>query len=319
MNKASIVIPTLDAGPNFETTLEAISAQKSGFDLETIVVDSGSEDGTPELAEKHGAKVVRIPRSEFSHGGTRNLGISHSSGEFVALTVQDATPMNDSWLSSLVGSLVDDGSVAVAYSRHVPRPGAGPLTRAVVGGLAWAEEERRVQEMGSIERYRSMTPMEKRLLCAFDNVSSCVRRSVWEEFPFEETSFAEDLRWGKRAIESGRKIVYEPRSAVVHSHERGALYDLRRSYVDALAITELFDARLVPNLPRLALGAALTSRRMERLLRSEEKNAAKRAALALRFALTSQGGAYLAGKEEAMEHTSPKLHAKVHNFLGKGV
>nr|MBA2376827.1 hypothetical protein [Rubrobacter sp.] len=224
-----------------------------------------------------------------------------------------------SWLAALVGNLADDEKVAVAYSRHVPRPDAGSLTRAVVGGLAWAEDERRVQEMGSPEKYRAMSPMERRLLCAFDNVSSCIRRSVWEEFPFEETSFAEDLRWGKRVIESGRKIVYEPRSAVVHSHERGALYDLRRSYVDALAISELFNTRLVENLPRLALGTALTARRMESLLRSEGKNSPKRAALALRFALTSQGGAYLAGKEEAMARASPKLHAKVHRFLGKGV
>ena len=91
-------------------------------------------------------------------------------------------------------------------------------------------------------------------------MSSCLRRSVWEEFPFGEADFAEDLRWGKKVVEAGYTIVYEPRSVVFHSHERGALYDLRRHYVDQLVLDELFGARMVPSLPRLILGIPYSTR-----------------------------------------------------------
>src|SRR3712207_7633872 len=42
----------------------------------------------------------------------------------------------------------------------------------------------------------------------------------------------------KKVVEAGYTIVYEPRSVVVHSHERGALYDLKRHYVDQLVRSE---------------------------------------------------------------------------------
>lgn len=44
--------------------------------------------------------MYRIQPSEFDHGATRNLGISLSRGEYVALTVQDAVPLDGRWLSS---------------------------------------------------------------------------------------------------------------------------------------------------------------------------------------------------------------------------
>jgi hypothetical protein len=59
-------------------------------------------------------------------------------------------------------------------------------------------------------------------------------------------------------VEAGYKIVYEPRSAVFHSHERGAAYDLRRGYIDQRLLLELFGLKLVPNLVYLFLAIRRT-------------------------------------------------------------
>ena len=153
-------------------------------------------------------------------------------------------------------------------------------------------------------------------------MSSCLRRSVWEEFLFGKVDFAEDLRWGKKVVEAGYTIVYEPRSVVVHSHERGALYDLRRHYVDQLVLEELFGARLVPNLPRLALGIPYSARHVYSLLRREEPAPERRPKLLLdaaTYALASQLGAYLGCKLPSLSRLNPKLHARVHTILGRGV
>src|SRR5205085_7133755 len=122
------------------------------------------------------------------------------------------------------------------------------------------------QFAGGSEQYRKMPPRQRRSLATFDNVSSCVRRSVWEEFPFEKTNFGEDIRWGKRVVEAGYKIVYEPRSAVFHSHERGAMYDLRRHYLDQRVLSELFGLKTAPNLVRLLLTISVSSLHLYRLL-----------------------------------------------------
>jgi rhamnosyltransferase len=320
--KISVVIPTFNAGPGFEELLRRLAAQEGNFEREVVVIDSGSMDGTAELAGRYGAAVHRIPKARFNHGATRDLGISLSSGEYVALTVQDAVPLDERWLAAMVENLERDGRVAAVYGRHVPRPDAGVLTRALVGNLAVAGLERREQETLDPEHYRALPPAKKRRVASFDNVSSCLRRSVWEEFPFGEADFAEDLRWGKKVVEAGYRIVYEPHSVVVHSHESGLLYDLRRYYVDQLVLDELFGARMVPNLLRLILGVAYSTRHVYRLLRREEPALEKwpRHLLnAATYALASQLGAYLGGKTPCVYRLSPRLYARFHRLLGKGV
>jgi rhamnosyltransferase len=320
--KVSVVIPTLNAGPGFGELLRRLDSQEGDFEREVVVVDSGSTDGTAQLAARHGAILHSVSKAGFDHGATRDLGISLSSGEYVALTVQDAVPLDESWLGAMVENLRNDGRIAAVYGRHVPRSNAGLMTRALVGNLAVADSQRREQQIPDTAEYLSLPPTQKRRIAAFDNVSSCLRRSVWEEFPFGEADFAEDLRWGKKVVEAGYTIVYEPRSVVVHSHERGALYDLKRHYVDQLVLDELFGARLVPNLPRLILGIPYATRHVYGLLRREEPAPEKRPKLLLdaaTYALASQLGAYLGCRLPSLSHLTPKLHTKLHRFLGKGV
>lgn len=298
-----------------------VSVQAGDIELEVLVVDSGSTDGTVGLAERYGAKVHEVPAAEFNHGATRNLGISLAEGQYVALLVQDAVPLNAYWLSAMVEDLERDERVAVVYSRQVPRPEAGVLTRALVNNLSTAGHERREQYISDIDEYRAMRPAERRKVAAFDNVSSCIRRSVWAEFPFERASFAEDLKWGKRAVESGYKIVYEPLSAVVHSHERGPVYDLRRYYVDGLVLLELFGAAPVSNLRRLVPAIPYTALRVYGWLRREEPdgNRVYLGLLALRQAVVSVVGAYLGAKSPGLKRRSPGLHKMFHRFLSRGV
>ena len=90
--KASVVVLTLNAGPDFAATLGGVFAQKTDADFEVIVLDSGSTDGTREMARARGAAVHDVPGSTFDHGATRDLGLSLAGGEYVALLVQDAVP-----------------------------------------------------------------------------------------------------------------------------------------------------------------------------------------------------------------------------------
>lgn len=236
----SIVIPTKDAGPRFRETLEAIRRQAGRYDIEIIVVDSGSSDETVALSERYGAQVLSIPAEAFNHGEARNEGIRRARGEFVALLVQDAVPADKRWLDALVRALHGDPQVAGAYSRHLGRPDCDYVGR--YAAEYWHEHvgRRWVQEIADPIAFQALPFAERRDRCTFNNVSAIVRRSVWERYPFPCIAYAEDVAWAKQVLEEGYRIVYEPASRVLHSHERPPAYELRRSFVDARALAGIF-------------------------------------------------------------------------------
>lgn len=240
----SIVIPTRNAGEGFRDVLEAIRAQEpAGPEVEIVLVDSGSTDGTRELGRQSGARVITIPGQEFNHGETRNVGIRHSRGSLIGCLVQDARPANRTWLAPLVAALEGDARVAGAYSRQLPWPEDDPLTRFLVSQWHQVQGAQRVcQALATPGTLADLPIAERRRVCTFDNVSSLLRREVWEQHPFRPVPFAEDLDWALRAVQAGLSLVYEPDSQVYHSHVRPFLYNMRRQYVDERVVLDALEA-----------------------------------------------------------------------------
>jgi glycosyltransferase involved in cell wall biosynthesis len=236
----SIIIPTKNAGPEFRDTLAAIRRQ--AHESEIVVVDSGSSDGTLDIALQFRARTISIPPESFNHGETRNFGIRHSTGRFCVMLVQDAIPVGETWLEELISPFSDARVVGVTGAQ-VPRPDSDPVGRwQVQYRKRFLGEEMRVQELENWDHFTSLSFQERLRLVSFDNVCSALRREFWEKNPFQRLPFAEDLDWGVRAIAAGRRIVYNPSTCVIHSHSRPAAYHMRRSYLSG---------RIVPKLLRI--------------------------------------------------------------------
>src|SRR5574340_1700678 len=84
----SIIIPTYNAGRRMYRLCEAMRSQTVSSEI--IVVDSSSSDGTVEIAESFGAKVVIVPAENFDHGGTRTLAGKAAKGDILVYMTQDA-------------------------------------------------------------------------------------------------------------------------------------------------------------------------------------------------------------------------------------
>ena len=243
--RASVVIPTLNGGPRFKECLKAVASQELTGGFELIVIDSGSTDGTAEAAEEHG-RVIRIERSDFNHGLTRNRAIAETRGNSVALLVQDAVPLGTDWLRPLVEAVEEPG-VAGAFSRQAPRPDCPPFIKARLERWSASRTEREVKSLGSIEEMMGLCFIERVHRLSFDNVSSCLRRSVWDDIPFRQRRFGEDALWAREVLLAGHKIVFEPASTVEHSHANSMWYEFKRVYLDHRNWREVAEGALFNN------------------------------------------------------------------------
>jgi rhamnosyltransferase len=254
--KVSIVMPTRNGAGTLPAVLDSIARQRVDFPFEVIAVDSASNDGTADLLRGRVDRLINIPAGSFDHGLTRNLGIEHAGGELVVLIVQDALPTSDSWLAALTAPLLADDRVAGAFARQLPRPDASAVTRYYLSRWVASSETVRVTEVADRAELEALEPMAQVERCAFDNVCSCIRRSIWSEHPFRQTPIGEDIEWGREVLLAGYRLAYVPAAAVIHSHDRPARYELARTYVLHRRLYELFRLRTIPTLPLLARAVA---------------------------------------------------------------
>jgi rhamnosyltransferase len=218
----SIVIPVKNGGAGLERCLAAIAAQRVEDEVEVVVVDSGSRDGSVEVAKRSGATVREIEPAEFSHGSSRNIGAGLSRGEWLVFISQDAFPVDDDWLRRLIAPLRDDSTVAGVYGRQLPHEGARPPEIYFLGFLYGAQARRQAaRDTGELSMDTTL----------FSNVNAAIRRSLWEEYPFvEDIIMSEDQDWSRRVLLAGYQIVYEPAAAVRHSHNYTLVAALRRFF-----------------------------------------------------------------------------------------
>lgn len=84
----SVVLPTYNRWPMVAEAVESVLQQSfRGFEL--IVVDDGSQDGTLERLQDYGKSLTVISRSRRGVASARNLGLSWSSGKYVAFLDSD--------------------------------------------------------------------------------------------------------------------------------------------------------------------------------------------------------------------------------------
>jgi rhamnosyltransferase len=205
-----VVIRTLNESEFIVRCIETL--QRQGYELDILVVDSGSTDDTVALAEGAGTRILHMSPDDFDYSKSLNIGIEEVRGDLVVLLSAHSIPIEDDWLATMLAPF-DDPRVAGVNCRQVPWPDA-----------PWWEV-RRLTEIFPTERL--LYDAVDRESIVFSNAASCIRRSVWADHPFTLPA-AEDMDWAQRMVDKGYSIVYEPGATVYHSHDEGPRAQARR-------------------------------------------------------------------------------------------
>lgn len=214
--RATVAILTFNGERYLGEVLDALAVQKFEGGFETLVVDSGSTDGT--LAILQGRKDVRligIPNSEFSHGRTRGLVVREARGKFVAFLTQDAIPADENWLTELLAPFEVDARIALVTGRQIPRAGAIPLQKYEIVAVF----DRLGPHRGFVV-YRPEDAEAKPAVAFHSDVNAAVRCDVaLKRIPFRDVPYAEDQLMAKDVFEAGLWKAYAGAAAVVHSND----------------------------------------------------------------------------------------------------
>jgi glycosyltransferase involved in cell wall biosynthesis len=208
----SIVIRAYNEDKHIGRLLEGIR-QQTVKDVEIILIDSGSTDRTISGAEAFGARIVRIPSSEFTFGRSLNMGIQAATRELIVIASAHVYPVYPDWLESLLRPF-EDAKVALTYGKQ-----RGPE------GAHFSEQQIYHQWYPDLSKPRQATAF-----C--NNANAAIRRSLWEKNPYDESlTGLEDLAWAKWAKEQGYEIAYVAEPEIIHIHQetpRGIFNRYRR-------------------------------------------------------------------------------------------
>ena len=85
MSLVSAIIPTFNYREYLPAAIDS-ALEQQGVDIEVIVVDDGSTDGTYQMLKDMYGKRIRLFRQEnCGESAARNLGAMNTKGEIVAL------------------------------------------------------------------------------------------------------------------------------------------------------------------------------------------------------------------------------------------
>ena len=218
----SIIIRTYNEVSFLGSVLRCIGAQQAdSLETETIVVDSGSTDGTRTIVRNHGCKILEIQKEEFTFGRSLNRGCEAARGRFLVFVSGHCVPVNGDWLDNLIKPL-KEGIADYVYGRQL-------------GGSTSKFSECQLFNLYYPEN--SLLP-QAGFFC--NNANAGLRRTTWETFRFnEELTGLEDMELGKRLVSAGSKVGYVADAPVYHLHEESWTTVRRRYEREAIALQHI--------------------------------------------------------------------------------
>jgi glycosyltransferase involved in cell wall biosynthesis len=219
----SVVIPCLNEAAAIERCVASARSalESAGLAGEVIVVDNGSDDGSPELAAHAGATVVHEPRRGY--GSAYLSGFAAARGDYIVMADADLT-YDFSDIPRFVRSLDDGGELVMGNRMEQIRPGAMPWLHRYVGNPLLTGILNLFFHAGVSDAHCGMRAIRRDVLPRLDLratgmefASEMVIRAAKEGLDVREIPIAYHRREGESKLSSFRDGWRHLRFLLVHS------------------------------------------------------------------------------------------------------
>ena len=249
----TVVVVNYNVRDFLETALDSVQVASSGLDVEVIVVDNDSADGSTEMVRSHFPTVTLIENDDnVGFSTANNQAIRIARGRYILLLNPDTIVQEDTFRTMItffeehpdagaVGCKIlnPDGSFAPESRRAFPTPGVA-ISRILGLSRIFPKSER-------FGRYNmTFKPIDE--VTEVDALSgSCMMlrgAAIRPDLLFDEQFFmyGEDLDLCYRIQQAGWKLYYTPATQIIHykgeSTKKGDLRYVRLFYGAMLRFTE---------------------------------------------------------------------------------
>jgi len=247
--RVSVVIPAHNEATFIPRVIRAVLAQRrADTEVEVIVVDDGSTDGTPAAARAAGAVALELAGAGGNPAAARNRGAAAAAGDPIVFLDADCIPA-DGWLTAILAAHAD-GATVVGGSLDLP-PGLPASARCDYYCGWYLVHSRR--PAGEVPHHPPPNLSVRR--AAFLSTSGFTERLP--------VSMNEEREWQAALQRAGHRIYFEPRAVAYHYNRPGFANLLRRNYrwaytaIESKSQTRAARLSWIYRYPRLLIAASL--------------------------------------------------------------
>lgn len=216
----TVGIRTLNEAATLEGLFEDLDAQEFDGEVEVVVVDNDSSDGTRDVALNYGATVLNFARNDFTYPLSMNLAMAAASHDKVLLTVGHARLSNTQLLRAGTRHF-DDGKTGGVFGRTQLLNNNASRTESLIAAA------------GDLGFLKAPYAVKKAGLGILGATNAMISREVWSELGFFDPRYergGEDTLLARQMLEAGYTIIEDQAMAVHHTHGLGPINYARQWY-----------------------------------------------------------------------------------------
>lgn len=224
--KVSVVIVNWNVRDLLQQTLTTLYKNTKGVAFETIVVDNGSTDGSPELVQEKWKKVKLIKlRKNMGFAAANNKGFAKAKGKYILLLNSD-TIVTKTTLTGMVRFLDTHPDAGCVGAKHLNTDKS--LQRSVDNFPSLLNDFLSYTELHRLPIFLPLLKNKYAWWSDHDVVrevdwvnGACmmVQKKIIREIGGLDEGFfiyAEELDWCYRMKEKGWKVYFTPKAEIIH-------------------------------------------------------------------------------------------------------
>lgn len=217
--RISIIIPNYNGEELLKKNLPAVFDSAKYFEsknkenVEVIVIDDASTDQSRDFLKSQNVALIENKKN-LGFAKSVNKAVEHARGEIIILLNSDVSPQND-FLFPLIVHFKDENVFAVGCMDKSIENGKTILRGR---GLGKWKKGFLIHNRGEVNKTNTLW---------VSGGSGAFKKSIWEKLggfnPLYYPFYWEDIDLSYRGLKAGYTILFEPKSIVIHEHEKGSI------------------------------------------------------------------------------------------------